>query len=72
MSNFSSVTIPIRLVTNSSLIDPQSGLSLNNILVSGPCCLNDMWEMLVRFKHQEYGLTGDISKAYYQMYIPGR
>ena len=31
--------------------------------------LNDMWEMLVRFGHQEYGLTRDISKAYYQMYI---
>ena len=30
--------------------------------------LNDMWEMLVRFRHQECGLCGDISKAYYQMH----
>ena len=27
-----------------------------------------MWEMLVRFRHHECGLIGDISKAYYQMY----
>ena len=41
-------------------------MSLNSILVCGPCCLNDMWEMLVRFRHHECGLIGDISKAYYQ------
>ena len=29
----SSVTTPLRLVTNSSLIDPETGLSLNSILV---------------------------------------
>ena len=63
----SSVTTPIRLVTNSSLVDPETGLSLNSILVSGPCCLNDMWEMLVRFRGYECGLIGDITKAYYQM-----
>ena len=63
----SSVTTPLRLVTNSSLIDPETGLSLNSILVSGPCCLNDMWEMLVRFRGYECGLIGDITKAYYQM-----
>ena len=63
----SSITTPLRLVTNSSLVDPETGLSLNSILVCGPCCLNDMWEMLVRFRHHECGLIGDISKAYYQM-----
>ena len=46
----SSVTTPLRLVTNSSLVDPETELSLNSILVCGPCCLNDMWEMLVRFR----------------------
>ena len=64
----SSVTTPLRLVTNSSLIDPETGLSLNSILVCGPCCLNDMWEMLVRFRHHECALCGDITKAYYQMH----
>ena len=37
-----SITTPLRLVTNSSLLDPETGLSLNSILISGPCCLNDM------------------------------
>ena len=63
-----SVTTPLRLVTNSSLVDPSTGLSLNSILAKGPMYLNDMWEMLVRFRHQEYGLSGDISKAYFQMH----
>ena len=62
-----SITTPLRLVTNSSLLDPETGFSLNSILISGPCCLNDMWEMMVRFRHHELGLCGDISKAYYQM-----
>ena len=63
-----SVTTPLRLVTNSSLVDPSTGLSLNSILAKGPMYLNDMWEMLVRFRHHEYGLIGDISKAYFQMH----
>ena len=62
-----SVTTPIRLVTNSSLVDPATGLSLNGILATGPDYLNDMWGILVRFRHHEVGLIGDISKAYYQI-----
>jgi hypothetical protein len=60
-------TTPVRLVTNSSLVDPATGLSLNAILANGPMVLNDLWGIFVRFRHQEYGLIGDISKAYYQM-----
>ena len=66
-----STTTPIRLVTNSSLIDPSTGLSLNSILAKGPKALNDIWEVFVRFRNQEVGLSGDISKAYYQM-LTGR
>ena len=66
-----SATTPIRLVTNSSLIDPSTGLSLNAILAKGPKALNDIWEVFVRFRNQEVGLSGDISKAYYQM-LTGR
>ena len=65
--NPSSVTTPLRLVTNSSLVDPETGLSLNSILAKGQMYLNDMWEILVRFRHYEAGLIGDISKAYYQI-----
>ena len=62
-----SVTTPLRLVTNSSLVDPETGLSLNSILAKGPMYLNDMWEILVRFRSYEAGLIGDISKAYFQI-----
>ena len=64
----SSVTTRVRLVTNSSLVDPATGLSLNSILAKGPNYLNDMWEILVRFRNYEVGLCGDIAKAYYQMH----
>ena len=63
-----SMTTPVRLVTNSSLVDPDTCLSLNSILAKGPMYLNDMWEILVRFRDQEAGLCGDIAKAYYQMF----
>ena len=63
----SSVTTPYRLVTNSSLEDPETGLSLNGILAKGPMALNDTWDISVRFRHVECGLSADISKAYYQM-----
>ena len=53
-----SVTTPLRLVTNSSLVDPETGLSLNSILAKGPMYLNDMWEILVRFRSYEAGLIG--------------
>ena len=69
--NPNSITTPIRLVTNSSLIDSSTGLSLNSILAKGPKTLNDLWEVFVRFRNQEFGLSGDISKAYYQM-LTGR
>ena len=60
-------TTPVRLVTNSSLVDPATGLSLNGILAKGPMTLNDLWSIFVRFRNQEVGLIGDVSKAYYQM-----
>ena len=67
VENLSSATTPFRLVTNSSLIDPETGLSLNSILAKGPMALNDMWDIAVGFRHEEYGLSADISKAYYQI-----
>ena len=48
----------LRLVTNSSSVDPETGLSLNSILAKGPMYLNDMWEILVRFRSYEAGLIG--------------
>ena len=62
-----SVTTPLRLVTNSSLTDHKTGISLNSILYKGPLQLNDLYELFIRFRSYPYGLTGDISKAYHQI-----
>ena len=66
--NMDSVTTPFRLVTNSSLVDRATGLSLNSILAKGPKVLNDMWDIIIKFRGYECGVTGDITKAYYQIH----
>jgi hypothetical protein len=63
----SSATTPLRLVTNSSLADPKTGISLNSILAKGPKVLNDMFEILMRFRIYERALISDVSKAYYML-----
>ena len=62
MVDLSSATTPLRLVTNSSSADPVLGISLNSILAKGPKVLNDMFEILLRFR-----LISDVSKAYYML-----
>ena len=62
-----SATTPLRLVTNSSLADPATGISLNSILAKGPMVLNDMFEILIRFRVYERGLISDVSKAYFML-----
>ena len=62
-----SETTRLRLVINSSLRCPRTGLSLNDILAKGPNVLNDVWEMLVRFRENEKALVSDVTKAYHQM-----
>ena len=63
----SSTTTPLRLVTNSSLEDPRTGISLNSILAKGPKILNDMFEILIRFRIYMEALISDVSKAYYML-----
>ena len=43
--NDHSSTTPLRLVINSSLKDPVSGMSLNDMLCKGPNVLNDIYEL---------------------------
>ena len=63
--NLSSSTTPLRLVTNTSLKDPKSGLSLNEILAKGPNCLGETYELLLRLRNYLQTLIGDLTKAYY-------
>ena len=67
--NLASTTTKHRLVTNTSLKDPSSGLSVNDILAKGPNCLSDAYELLIRFRGYKKGLIADISKAYHQLSV---
>ena len=55
-----SATTPLRIVFNCSAGHP----SLNSCLETGPCLLNDLCQVLLRFRLNEYVALGDISKAY--------
>ena len=52
---------------NSSLADPVTGISLNSILAKGPCVLNDLFEILIRFRLYDYELISYVSIAYYML-----
>ena len=62
-----SVTTRLRLVINSSLRCPKTGLSLNDILAKGPNVLNDIWDLILRFRSYRVGLVSDVTKAYHSM-----
>ena len=57
-----SVTTPLRVVTNSSLRNGTT--SLNGCMFSGPNSLNSMYNIGIRFRCHEVGLTYDLTKAY--------
>ena len=57
-----SVTTPFRIVTNSSLRNGQT--ALNSCLIAGPNSLNSMFDIGIRFRCHEVGMTFDLSKAY--------
>ena len=61
----SSVTTPLRVVTNSSFNN--SGNSLNSCLPKGPNSLNDMLGITLRFRCHCCGFMYDLSKAYNTM-----
>ena len=64
MVDQSSLTTPIRLVTN-SFKDVATGLSVNELLAKGPECLADTYKLLIRFRSFLRALVADIMKAYY-------
>ena len=61
-----SATTPLRVVTNSSVKNGQ--YSLNDLMPKGPNSLNDMLEVILRFRVYEYVFAYDLSKAYNTMW----
>lgn len=61
---------PVRIVFNSSA--SYHGHCLNDYWYKGPDLLNDLLGVLLRFRMNEVGFCGDISKMYHRVAIPER
>ncbi|XP_073967015.1 uncharacterized protein [Choristoneura fumiferana] len=46
-----------------------SGYSVNNIQMVGPCIQDSLFNILLRFRHYKYALSGDIEKQYRQILV---
>ena len=57
-----SVSTPMRIVFNSSA--SYMGQKLNDYWAKGPCVLNDMLTILLRFRENWIAIVGDISRMY--------
>ncbi|XP_076246269.1 uncharacterized protein LOC143186476 [Calliopsis andreniformis] len=63
-----STTTKVRVVFDASA-KSSSGLSLNDVLMTGPTIQDDLFKLLIRFRTYAYVLTGDIEKMYRQFYV---
>jgi hypothetical protein len=64
-----SVSTPMRVVFNSSARS-KGGLSLNECLAKGPCLLNQLLGILLRFRQDHFAFIGDIKKMFHSIDIP--
>ena len=64
----SSKSTPCRIVFNSSA--NYKGHTLNDYFSKGPDLLNDLLEVLLRFREERVGVMGDITKMFHSVSIP--
>src|SRR5436190_9481034 len=64
----SSSTTKLRVVFNASA-KSTSGVSLNDIMMTGPQVQNDLFSILIRFRTYKYVFSADIEKMYRQVLI---
>ena len=65
--NDHSKSTPLRVVVDSKMKNCYDGPSLNDATVKGINALNDLFQVLVRWRSYEVALVWDLSKAYHQM-----
>lgn len=58
----------LRVVLDASC-PTSSGYSINDIQMVGPCIQDSLFDILLRFRHYKYALSGDIEKQYRQILI---
>lgn len=64
----SSVTTKLRVVFDASA-KSSTGISLNNVLYTGPTIQEDLFSILIRFRKHNYALKADVTKMYRQILI---
>jgi hypothetical protein len=64
----SSGTTKLRVVFDGSA-SSNTGVSLNDVLHTGPKLQEDLVDILLRFRSHQYVLTGDIAKMYRQILV---
>lgn len=64
----SSSTTKVRPVFDASAKD-KNGLSLNDCMNSGPNLIGNLLDILLRFRRWKYALSGDITKAFFQIQV---
>lgn len=62
------ITTKLRTVFNGSA-HTSTGLSLNDVLMSGPTIQQDLFNILLRFRCHRYAMTADIKKMFRQILI---
>ena len=63
-----SKTTKVRVVFNASKTS-HSGLSLNDVLHTGPVLQNDLMLIILKWRLYKYVFNGDIEKMYRQIYV---
>ena len=67
VENEGSATTPLRLVANLSLKNCFTGPSVNDIWAKGPNSLNNLLEVLIRWRCYEEAVVWDLTKAYHSI-----
>lgn len=63
-----SLTIKVRVVLDGSA-KTSSGISLNDILLTGPILQDDLFTILIRFRKYTVAFTADVAKIYQQVLV---
>ena len=65
--NDKSSSTPVRVVVDSTVKNNYVGPSLNDVMIKGPNSLNNLVEVLFRWRAQEVAMVFDLSKAYHTL-----
>ena len=63
-------TSPVRIVMNGKAVFGPNKISLNDCIARGPKLLNNLVEVLMKFRQQPIGLTCDIKEMFLNVYMP--